>query len=169
VAFVAGSAILGLITIVLILYSRLKRDHALTNETRRRIYELVCQEPGIRVGTVASRLQLSPKTVSYHVKMLQMKFGLLKSPSDAATRLLPVGKLTGTEEALALSVFANSTTRSVFNYLKEKGPMDAAALASQIGRSYSTVAAAIAILCKARLVERRRAGNKLIVHVAMPA
>lgn len=165
-AFIASGIALGLIAGALGLYTRLRRDRALVNATRKQIYEMICQNPGIRVGTIASRLAIDAKTVSYHARMLETKFGLIKSAQNGPTQLLPIGKLTPAQEAIVTGVLASALTKSVYDHLRASGPAEVSAIAKALGRSYSTVAAAVRNLRNAHLVERRREGKRLLVSIA---
>src|SRR5438309_8653439 len=52
-------------------YTRLRQSRVLDQETRMRVYEAICAEPGIRVGTIAACLGLGHNTVLHHVRILR--------------------------------------------------------------------------------------------------
>ncbi|HEY6220173.1 MAG TPA: helix-turn-helix domain-containing protein [Gemmatimonadaceae bacterium] len=162
----AGGIMLGLLLGV-ILYSRLRRERALEQETRRRICEAIRESPGVRIGTLASRLGLDHKTVSYHARRLE-EFGLVKAVGGANNLYVPAGGLSPVEEERCIGVLARASTKSVYEHLAARGPCDLPSLARGVGLGYSTVGNAVSRLLDAGLVVRRRAGRRWVVS-AVPA
>lgn len=150
---VAGGLILALLLAAF--YTRLSRDRVLNHEKRRLVYDAICAEPGVRVGTIATRLGLDHTTVRHHVAILR-DFNLVKTSGNANNRLLPVGRLSSAQEELCSRVLANPTAKTVYEFLQTRGPRDLQSLAQALGLAYSTVSAATVHLRKAGLVQRER-------------
>lgn len=164
---VAGAAVLCIIG-GLFLYTRLQRGRILEHTIRRRIYEAICQNPGIRVGTLASRLELHHNAVLYHVRILEQA-GLVKAAGLTKRQYVPAGKLSRDEEARCTGALAVPSARAVYEHLRTHGPADLSALALGTGLGYSTVSEVVAVLCSASLTERYRRGKLWIVQATSPS
>lgn len=163
---VVVAAIAGGVALALVLgffYTRLGRDRVLEHRTRRMVYEMICKEPGLRVGTIAARLGVDHKTVLHHVTILR-DFDLVKTSGDADNRLLPVGRCSPAEEALCVGILANRSARGVYDFLLARGPQDLRSIAAALGLSYSTASAAGVQLRKAGLVERERQWRRWVLR-----
>lgn len=163
-ALVAGIATSVALALVLAaFYTRLSRDRVLEHKTRKTVYDAVCQQPGIRVGTIAARLGLDHKAVQHHVGILQ-DFSLVKTSGPANNRLLPVGQLSSSDESLCTGVLASPTARSVYDLLVSNGPLDLKSIASALDLTYSTASATGVRLRKAGLVRRERRWRQWVLR-----
>lgn len=157
---VAGGLALALLLGAL--YTRLSRDRVLNHETRRRVYNAICAEPGVRVGTIATRLCMDYTTIRHHVAILR-EFDLVKTAGNANNRLLPVGHLSATQEDVCTRVLANPTAKTVYEFLQARGPQDLREIAKALDLSYSTASASTVHLRKAGLVQRERQWGRWIL------
>jgi len=162
----AGGVALGLVAGA-ILYTRLQRERALEQGTRKRVYGAICQEPGVRVGTLATRLGLDHNTVLYHARVLQ-SFQLVKAIDGAGRRYMPMGALSPEEEAQLSKDLVGGSPKAIYEHLNMRGPSGISSLAHALGLAYSTVAAIVNTLEKQGLVDRERIGRRWVVR-AVPA
>jgi predicted transcriptional regulator len=62
-------ALLGLILVPL--YTKIKREKVMDHFVRGRIYEFVCQNPGVNYSAIKEQFKLTNGTVTYHLSMLE--------------------------------------------------------------------------------------------------
>jgi predicted transcriptional regulator/protocatechuate 3,4-dioxygenase beta subunit len=62
-------ALLGLILVPL--YTKIKREKVMDHFVRGRIYEFVCQNPGVNYSAIKDQFKLTNGTVTYHLSMLE--------------------------------------------------------------------------------------------------
>lgn len=62
-------ALLGLILVPL--YTKIKREKVMDHFVRGRIYEFVCQNPGVNYSAIKQQFKLTNGTVTYHLSMLE--------------------------------------------------------------------------------------------------
>jgi predicted transcriptional regulator len=62
-------ALLGLILVPL--YTKIKREKVMDHFVRGRIYEFVCQNPGVNYSAIKVQFKLTNGTVTYHLSMLE--------------------------------------------------------------------------------------------------
>jgi predicted transcriptional regulator len=62
-------ALLGLILVPL--YTKIKREKVMDHFVRGRIYEYVCQNPGVNYSAIKNQFKLTNGTVTYHLSMLE--------------------------------------------------------------------------------------------------
>jgi predicted transcriptional regulator len=87
------------------LYQRLKREDALVRRTRRELAALLQAEPGISLAEAGRRLALSPRSVAYHVRLLERLGVVVLRRSQGKLRIYLNGsaKQVPPEECLAAS------------------------------------------------------------------
>lgn len=158
---IGGLLLLGLVLAGL--FARLRREDALEHAARKAIYEEVCREPGVLVGTLASRLALSYPTTRHHVKVLE-SFGLVKLAGSGQRGLLPVGSLRPQEEQLYTGVLANPSARRICEVVASRPEIDILTVARKTDLRYSTAAGLIAILAAAGVVEKRRVRRRWLIR-----
>lgn len=166
-AVVVAGGFLFFAALLIGLYARLRGDRILEHSTRRAIFEAICSEPGVLVGTLASHLGIAHQAVKHHVQVLE-SFGLVKTLGVNRKRILPVGRLTPTQEQRCIGVLSNQSARRVFEVLERAGPLDLATLARESNLAYSTTAGLVSMLKSAGLVGGQRIRRRLYVHPVAP-
>ncbi|HEV8359263.1 MAG TPA: hypothetical protein VGR28_02285, partial [Candidatus Thermoplasmatota archaeon] len=101
------------------LYTRVTAHRALEQRTRRRIFDAVQANPGLRVGTLRSMLGLSYPVLERHVRLL-LHFGILEAHGPGQRRLFVAGALP--PKARAASIAASAPrARLVLGHLRAHG------------------------------------------------
>ncbi|HEV8360886.1 MAG TPA: MarR family transcriptional regulator [Candidatus Thermoplasmatota archaeon] len=164
-AFVGGAALGASLAFAWGLYTRIAAHRALDQGTRRRIYDLVAGQPGVRVGTLRRQLELSYPAVERHVRML-VHFGLLEVHPGGQRRLFVRGSADADGRA---AVVASSTpqARRVLDHLRTRGPVTMGALRAELGLPRSSASLVVQRLSAAGLVVARPEGRRLLV--ALPS
>jgi DNA-binding transcriptional ArsR family regulator len=137
------------------LYHRIAGRAALEQPTRRRIYDAVAAEPGIRVGTLQARLGLSYPTVRRHVRVLE-RCGFLEGLGEGQRRLFVRGAL-GPGAKRAAVAASTPACRAVLAYLGARRDVALAELCADLALPASTASVTVERLARAGLVTKRRA------------
>lgn len=153
----------------LALYSRIKRDDALENDTRRRIYEIVETNPSLCIKDVADKAGVSYSTASYHLDRL-VKTGFLVS-SEQGNRVLYYknGGAFSRDERDLVPILRNEECMRVFNHVLENPWCYRAEVAQALGVSHTTVNWHLKRLAEANLVEEHREGRNCHLYIDRPA
>lgn len=155
----AGFSLLLLLGRVLwSLYSRLAPGRLLEHPRRSLIVELVRNEPGIEIQTVARTLNMGWTKALYHVSRLQQGGHLKVQKILGRTALfVPNPEIASRETSLAL--FRRPTPRRVHEALKERPDQDQHALANQLGLGRPAVCKSLRLLEQAGLLRKERVGH----------
>jgi DNA-binding transcriptional ArsR family regulator len=163
------NAVLGtFLLLVAAAYHRLQRDRILDQATRRRIYDLVRQEPGVRVADLARGLSLSYLTVRAQVHVLQAH-GLLVGSGPQGRFLFAAegGWDRGARERHVAR--RKAVHRAILDDLAHHGPTEFGALTARLGLPKSTASAAVSALASAGAVAKLRDGRRVHVRLCVPA
>lgn len=161
-----GAAALG---VAALLYHRLTRERALEQVTRRRIYDVIRNEPGIRLGTIAARMDLAYPTVEQHVRVLE-RFGLVSRTGTGQKRYYASGSRAPEELRMQIEILATPSVRAVFEFMRKHGQdADIGVVCDRLGLSPSTVSEAAARLCQAGVLERKRVQRRVRFKLACSA
>lgn len=162
---IAGGALAGAL---LGLYHRLAKEDTLENKNRQRVYEEIKKDPGVRAGTLSTRLGLNYATVSWHLSVLR-ECHLIEGTAtgDGQLRYFLNGGSYSASEKKEILACAAPTAKLIFEHIRKRGPMRLADLASELGIAKSTVSEIVSRLERSGLVAKRRSGNAW--HISLPA
>lgn len=149
------------------LYHRIARERALEQDTRRRIFEVIGAEPGVRVGTLAQRLGLAYKSVQRHVQLLE-EMGYVQGSGAGQRRYVVAGQMPAAEAAVLTTALCNPAARAVYEHVVAHGASDMGSLGSALGLAPSTLSMAAARLRVAGLVASRRHGKRVVLQAVAP-
>ncbi|MDG6220353.1 MAG: winged helix-turn-helix transcriptional regulator [Candidatus Thermoplasmatota archaeon] len=102
-----------------------KRDD-LALETRRAIYEVVADFPGLHFREIVRRLGMSPSNVEYHLRYM-VKHDLLTVVEDGKLKRFYVRGKVGHDEKVLLSVLRKEISRGIVLFLllePDSGPAE---------------------------------------------
>lgn len=164
-AGIASLLLLGPLT----MYSRIKRDDALENDTRRGIYEIVEANPGICIKDVAEEADVSYSTASYHLDRLVKMDYLARREEGNKVLYYKNGGTFNNEERELVPILKNQEAMRVFQHILENPWCYRAEVAEALGVSHTTVNWHLKRLSKADLVEEHREGRSCHLHIPEPA
>lgn len=155
----------GLVGFAWLLYHRLRRERALEQVTRRRIHDMIREEPGIRLGTIAGRLDLAYPTVEQHMRVLE-RFGLVAKQGNGQKHYFVLGAQPKEELQLHVELLATPSVRAVYEFLHAHGrEADLSSLIGALGLSPSTVSEAASKLSGAGVIERVRVHRRVVLRL----
>lgn len=133
-------------------------------ESRRRIYRIVDENPGIHFRALLDRLDYAQGTLQYHLRKLQTD-GLVEASDDGRyTRYYAAGGLDEADQTV-MNALRREYSRRILAHLVADGPLTTTALAERIDKSRSTVSWHLSKLADAGLVTKERDGRS--VHYAL--
>lgn len=160
---VSAPALTLLLFLFLALFHRIRKDRALANPTRARIFEAIAAEPGVRVWTLATRLGLDPSTVDHHVGMLR-KLHLVEAVEGGQRRLFVNGGTFGADQKLLVLATSAPSVAAVLALVRGRRIVDFSDLQSALRMRPSTASEAVRALEAVGLVVKRREGGRLRVE-----
>ncbi len=153
----------------LTLYSRIKRDDALENDTRRSIYEIVEANPGVCIKDVADGADVSYSTASYHLdRLVRMDYLARRKDGNKALYYKNGGTFTQKEQQL-VPLLKNTEAMRVFEHILENPWCYRAEIAEALGVSHTTINWHLDNLQEANLVEEHREGRSCHLRIPEPA
>ncbi|MGB0652994.1 MAG: winged helix-turn-helix transcriptional regulator [Thermoplasmatota archaeon] len=135
--------------------------------TRRRVYDLLQEHPGLHQRDVARRLDLAPAAAEHHLRHL-VRSGLLGREEEAGFVRYYVratvserhpGAVPAADRAKLGLLRQARPLQLVANLVQAEGPVPMGELATAMGISAGTLTYQVKKLEKVGLVERRRDGN----------
>lgn len=142
---------------ILLRYSRYDDSDPLEQETRRQVYDVVQQTPGLYLSAVAEGAGIPLSTARHHARVLEQEGLLASRKVRGKRRFYP-----NDEEELALvAAVDDESTASVLDALEALGEASVARLADHIDRDPSTVTHHLQRLEGEGLVVRERDGRSV--------
>jgi len=122
-----------------LLYSRLRRDTALENATRLRIYQNVSVNPGLSIQELARRAATSHSTAAYHLERLTRAKMVVPTHDGNKVRFYPNGGRFSEQERKLLPCLENAETTHVLETVLQRPWTYRAELASLLDVTATTV------------------------------
>lgn len=128
-------------------------------ETRRRLYELIRDSPGIHLRELERRLDLVVGSLQYHLQYLEKNNLISQFKDEEYVRYFVKDRTPGRTEREILYFLRRKGCRHILmNLLREPG-MNNKELSVAVGLSPSTVSWNLNKLVKAGIIEKDRAGR----------
>lgn len=142
--------------------------------TRRRVYALVQEHPGLHQREIARRLDLRPSHAEYHLRQLT-KAGLLKAEAKGGytryfvtvepTRPVPEGAVPPADRSW-VALLREARPLEICAHLLQEEPMEMGPLADRMGIATSTLSYHVDKLEEEGIVDRFREGNQRYLGLA---
>ncbi|MCA1814480.1 MAG: winged helix-turn-helix transcriptional regulator [Halobacteriales archaeon] len=147
------------------LYSKIRRDSTLENETRRVIYEAVVATPGLSIQDVARRASVSHSTAAYHLERLSSA-GLVVATGDGnKVRYYRNGGRFTEQERKLLPILENAETVHVLATVMDSPWTYRAEIAQKLGVTATTVNWHLKRLFGCAVLTERREGRNAYLFV----
>lgn len=136
-------------------------------DSRREIYQVVADNPGIHFRDVLGRLEYAQGTVQYHLRDL-VEADLIEEDDDGKfTRYYPAGEFDEVDRAV-IGALRREYARRIVAHLVTDGPLSTSQIADRLDRSPSTVSWHLSKLADAGLVEGQRDGRSINYSLTDP-
>lgn len=146
------------------LFSRIPDDELLEHPTRRRIVELVDEEPGVHFREIARRLEIGRGNLDQHLRRL-VDGGLLEVESTDSHRCyFRAGRFPDDQRRAVASTKAPTALRLLEAARRREDP-SLSDLADEVDLALSTVSHHVDRLSSAGVLERQRAGRRKRIEV----
>lgn len=170
VASVASISVVALLALLLVkagvglpLYSRLSKDELLDNDTRRRVYEVLQEDPGLRLSEVARRADCSTSTARYHLRRLKREDMVRAAGEPRMQRWFPAGDM-GTQAMEREAVLAIGSSREVYDAIRDNPGASLGEIAEAVGTSSPAAHKVVKRLVDAGLVVKERDGRRVALR-----
>lgn len=137
------------------LYSRLKKDEVMDNETRGRIRGHIESDPGIHYNELKKKLKLKNGSLSYHLQVLERE-GFIKSKNNGIFKHFFPGDM----KLPAKIIRMTELQKVILKKTREDPGISQVKIAESIGGSSSTVNYNINILAKKGILNLKKVGKK---------
>lgn len=135
--------------------------------TRREIYALVAENPGIHFRDLLDRLDYAQGTLQYHLDRLAKEDVVEISDDGKYTRYYPAGEF-GEEDRTVLNALRRKYSRRIIAHLVADGPLTTSELSDRVEKSPSTVSWHLSKLSDAGLVTKERDGRSVYYALSNP-
>jgi predicted transcriptional regulator len=149
-------ALLGLILVPL--YTKIKREKVMDHFVRGRIYEFVCQNPGVNYSAIKEQFKLTNGTVTYHLSMLERQEFIRAKQDGIYKRYFSNNGGPAASEVEPMSLQLN-----IAKAIRERPGMTQKELAKHLGSSKQLVSYHIRRMKKDGQLETRRDGRSVRV------
>lgn len=151
-------------------FSRIAKHELLDNDTRARIYGIVEQNPGIRMGQLAKQAGASLGSTMHHIRKLRCDRLITERPVGRHKCFFVNGSGLSGEEMKALSMIQGDTIQGIADYIQQHPRTNLKDLARGLGISSPLAAHHVGKLERAGLVSKIRQGRTVcLVRSSMPA
>lgn len=142
-------------------FERIRREDVLRNETRRKIFEYISQNPGVHLRGIMRDLGLTPNEVYYHLGVLE-KFRLIECQRLNSSVIYYPRGLGRRARKLGLARLAlrSSMAKEVVRYVLDNPGSDVAEIAASLGVDKRLVDYHVNKLVRAGLLERDGDGGR---------
>lgn len=154
-----GTAALILLLGPVILYHRIRTNEALENGTRKRIHDMIVENPGVSIQGAARLADVSHSTATYHMERLVQAGMVLRVRDGNKVRYYKNGGAFTETERKFLPLTKSKGTMKVLSRLLSEPDAYRAKLASELGLSTATVNWHLKRLFECGLVEESRDGR----------
>jgi len=150
-------AMMGLL--FLPLYTKIRRDHMMDHFVRGRIYEHICNNPGVNYSAIKERFNLTNGTVTYHLSMLERQEFIRSRHDGIYKRYFKAGLAAGAMDESPMSL-----QRAIVKLVTERPGLTQKEIARSLGSSKQLVSYYVRNLREERLVETHRSGRHVRVY-----
>ncbi len=150
-------ALLGLLLVPL--YTKIKREKVMDHFVRGRIYEYICNNPGVNYSAIRKRFELTNGTVTYHLSMLERQEFIRSKQDGIYKRYFQNGGGKATTDVEPMSVQLN-----IAKAIKETPGMTQKEIAKRLGTSKQLVSYHVRRMLKDGQLETKRIGRSVKVY-----
>jgi predicted transcriptional regulator/protocatechuate 3,4-dioxygenase beta subunit len=149
-------ALLGLLLVPL--YTKIKRERVMDHFVRGRMYEYICQNPGVNYSSIKEQFKLTNGTVTYHLSMLERQEFIRSKLDGIYKRYFANGKGQSYSDVEPMSV-----QLSIAKAIREKPGMTQKEIARHLGSSKQLISYHIRKMRDEGTLETRRKGRAVKV------
>jgi predicted transcriptional regulator/protocatechuate 3,4-dioxygenase beta subunit len=150
----------ALLSLVLVpLYTKIKREKVMDHFVRGRIYEFVCQNPGVNYSAIKEQFKLTNGTVTYHLSMLERQEFIRAKQDGIYKRYFPNngGPSPSDVEPMSLQL-------SIARAIRERPGMTQKEIAKRLKSSKQLVSYHIRRMKRDGQIDTRRDGRSVRVY-----
>lgn len=135
-------------------------EEMLELETRRDIYNLIKENPGLHLSRIANLLDMSVSLVEYHLRYMEKNNIVVAEKSGGYKRFFPKERKVKREDKKLLSLVRQEIPLKIVLLLLDRGKMTHKELLTNIDIAPSTLSYHLKKLSKKEIINSKRYGNK---------
>lgn len=147
------------------LYRRISRDELLENDTRRAIYDLVVEEPGMTAAEASERLDVHYRTARHHLGKLAEFGRVVGKRIQGRIRYFENHERYGRIQKKVISCLESETKREVLLEIARSGAIRSGEVADRVDVAPSTASHHLGDLQEEELVSGRRQGRSVLYRL----
>ena len=140
-------------------------DPDLELASRRAIYQLIADNPGVHFRALLDELDYAQGTFQYHLRWLSDEGFIEASDDGSYTRYYPAAKFDDTDQTV-MNALRREYSRRILAHLLVDGPLSTTDLSDRLNKAQSTVSWHLSKLANAGLVTKERDGRSVAYEVS---
>jgi len=140
----------------------MNNDKTLKNEVRKRIYDLILNNPGLHFGKLSRELNMPKTTLNHHLTILQ-KSGLIKRYIEGRYHRYYISQEVSNMDKKIINVFRQETSRNIVLYLLVNVGATQTELSKSLEKHPTTIEFYLKKLIEMDIIKRLFAENKKII------
>lgn len=146
--------------------SRLKKTNLLDNESRRKVYDTILQNPGIQLCEIEKKTDLTNKNAEYHVKKLLGHNMIVFRQTSRGKGYFKNSDSYSSEEKLLYIHSKNPTEKRIIEIIHENPGITRKELSERIHISAPSISWYIAGLIGDNIIRKEKKGNRVHYYVS---
>lgn len=142
----------------------MKKNTILKNEVRKKIYELIFNNPGLHFGKISRELKIPKTTLYHHISILQKQGKVKKHIEGRYHRYYASQEISSLDKKI-INIFRQETSRNIVLYLLVNIGATQTELSENLEKHPTTIEFYLKKLLDIDLIRRLQSENKkIIIH-----
>ena len=137
----------------------------LMNDTRRAIFQFICNHPGVHLRMISRSLNFSTQTAIWHLEKLVSRGMISKSKFGNKNHYYPLQKFVSDENRKILALFYNGNIKRTYLHLMNNPDVDQKHLISELNIYQQLLSIALITLKRHELVDYETRNKTKIYHI----
>jgi predicted transcriptional regulator len=133
-------------------YRKISSHNVLDHETRRKVYDLIIQNPGITLGRLAEISQCNESTLRYHLDKISQEKYIIRVHNGRSSHFFENHNTFSPEEQQFLSRFSSGLTGNILQLIHESPGITRKEIAEKLGVTSPTITRAVLHLAEEKWV-----------------
>jgi predicted transcriptional regulator len=146
--------------------SKLKKTNLLENESRRKIYEIILQNPGIQLCEIEKMTGLTNKNVEYHIKKLHNYGMIVYKQTSRGKGYFQNSNTYSMKEKIVYMHSKNPTEKRIIEIIHDNPGITRKELSGVINISAPSVSWYISGLINDKIIKKERVGTRVHYYIS---
>lgn len=155
----------GLLPLTTPLYSRIKHEEMLENDTRDNLVQFIYNNPGSNYSTIMRELHLSNGMFAYHLAILEREQYIVSRQEGIYRRFYPMDRVPGKGKGLLASRVDTKMKLSIVKVVAGNPGITQSDVAKQMGQSRQRINYNVNKLVEDRVLNSKREGRTTLLYL----